>query len=203
MKSVSSSTMIKLGLAFLPFLFVSCATITRGVHEKLYVESQPAGANVLLSTGEKGVTPTKFVKSRRDGFSVTVSKPGYKARTVKVESKASPTGGAAMAGNAVAGGLIGIAVDSGSGALFSLYPNPVSVRLVPSPGSAPKKRAIKSAPRHVQDHEVKLPPRTSRPSSGNAEENDRGSAPNVPASTPPEQNTLQSVESPQASPAPH
>lgn len=36
-----------------------------------------------------------------------------------------------MAGNVLVGGLIGIAVDSVSGAYNSLYPNPVSVHLVP------------------------------------------------------------------------
>lgn len=116
-----------------PFYFTSCATITRGVHEKLSVLSEPSGANVVLSSGEKGVTPTKFVMSRRgDKFTVTVSKPGYIPQTVKVESKASATGEAALAGNAVVGGIIGIAVDATSGAYNSLYPNPVSVRLVPA-----------------------------------------------------------------------
>ncbi len=119
------------------FLFTSCATITRGVHEKLSVLSEPSGANVMLSSGEKGVTPAKFVKSRRgDSFTVTVSKPGYIPQSVKVESEASATGGAAMAGNAVLGGLIGIGVDAASGAYNSLYPNPVSVHLVPRGKSA-------------------------------------------------------------------
>src|SRR5437667_11559098 len=94
-------------LLCLPFLFfTSCATITRGVHEKLRVESDPPGANVQLSTGEKGVTPAKFVKNRRtENFMVTVSKPGYITQTVKVESKISGTGGTAMVGNADLGGL--------------------------------------------------------------------------------------------------
>src|SRR5713226_8607484 len=125
-------------LVFLPFLFLtSCATITRGVHEKLSVISDPPGASVQLSTGERGVTPAKFVKNRRtENFTVTVSKPGYIPQTVKVKSKGSATGGTAMAGNVVVGGLTvvgavaGIAVDATSGAYNSLYPNPVSVHLV-------------------------------------------------------------------------
>jgi hypothetical protein len=94
------------------FFFTACATITRGVHEKLSVLSEPSGANVTLSSGERGVTPTKFVMSRRgDNFTVTVSKPGYIPQTVKVESKASATGETAMAGNIIVGGLIGAAVE--------------------------------------------------------------------------------------------
>jgi hypothetical protein len=116
-------------------LITSCATITRGSHDKLSVLSEPPGANVMLSSGETGVTPTKFVKSRRDNFMVTVSKPGYIPQSVKVESNASATGGTAMAGNVLVGG-IGLAVDAVSGAYNSLYPNPVSVRLVPRGESA-------------------------------------------------------------------
>ena len=121
-------------LLFLPLLcFTSCATITRGVHDKLSVTSDPSGAEVRLSTGERGVTPVKFVKERKtDPFSVTVSKPGYAPQTVKVESKFGGTGGGAMAGNLLLGGAIGMGVDAGTGAYKSLYPNPVSVKLVPT-----------------------------------------------------------------------
>jgi len=120
------------------FFFTSCATITRGNHDKLSVLSEPSGANVVLSSGEKGVTPTKFVKSRWDNFAVTISKAGYIPQTVKVESKVSATGGTAMAGNAgfIVGAPVGLAVDAVSGAYNSLYPNPVSVHLVPRGKSA-------------------------------------------------------------------
>jgi hypothetical protein len=129
-------------LAILPILmFTSCATITRGVHEKLSVTSDPPGANVSLSTGEKGITPAKFVKMRRtEPFTVTVTKPGYVAETVRVVSKLGGTGGTAMAGNALLGGVIGLGVDAGTGAYNSLYPNPVAVKLVPTGKSKTTKR---------------------------------------------------------------
>ena len=112
-------------------LFTSCATITRGVHEKLSIISDPPGADVTLSTGEKGVTPATFVKNRRgEPFTVTITKPGYVSQTVKVESHGGGTGGTAMAGNALVGGVVGIAIDASTGAYDSLYPNPVSVTLV-------------------------------------------------------------------------
>ena len=126
--SVISKTSYLLSLPL--FFLTSCATITRGNHDRLSVVSEPPGANVTLSSGEQGVTPTTFVKSRRDTFMVTVSKQDYIAQSVKVESKVSATGGAAMAGNILVGGLIGAAVDSCTGAVNSLYPNPVSVHLL-------------------------------------------------------------------------
>ena len=127
-------------LLFLPVLFfTSCATITRGVHEKLSVMSDPPGADVRLSTGEYGRTPAKFVKKRRtEPFTVTVSRPGYAPQTVRVESKFGGTGGTAMAGNVILGGAIGLGVDAGTGAYNSLYPNPVSVHLVPTATSKSK-----------------------------------------------------------------
>jgi hypothetical protein len=111
----------------------SCATVIRGSHEKLQVITAPPGADVRLSTGETGITPAIFTKLRRDSFQVTVSKAGYLTQTVNVESRASGSGVAATAGNVVAGGVIGAAVDAGTGAWNSLYPNPVSMQLVPAP----------------------------------------------------------------------
>src|SRR6266702_240595 len=97
----NSTTMLRLMRSVLLCLSVvlitSCGTITRGSHDKLTVLSEPSGANVVLSSGEKGVTPTKFVKNRRGDFTVTVSKAGYVPQTVNVESKVSATGGTAMA----------------------------------------------------------------------------------------------------------
>ena len=133
-------------LLILPLLgFTSCATITRGVHEKLSVISDPSGADVRLSTGEHGTTPAKFVKLRRtEPFTVTLSKSGYVPQTVKIESKFGGTGGAAMAGNVILGGAIGLGVDAGTGAYNSLYPNPVSVHLVPTSKSKTSKRSSTS-----------------------------------------------------------
>src|SRR5207248_4138639 len=111
----------------------SCATVIRGPHEKLQVTSTPLGAGVSLSSGETGVTPATFIKNRRDNFQVTVTKPGYLTQTVFVVSRASGSGVAATAANVATGGPIGVAVDAGTGAWNSLYPNPVSVQLVPAP----------------------------------------------------------------------
>lgn len=50
---------------------------------------------------------------------------------VTVSPQVSGGGGAGMAGNVLFGGLIGAAVDAGSGAMHDLVPNPVDVRMVP------------------------------------------------------------------------
>src|SRR3977135_427038 len=134
--------MNKIWCLLLPFLCVSCATITRGVHDKLYVQSEPSGAAVQLSTGERGVTPAKFIKGRKENFTLTFTKPGYIAQTVKVESKFSPTGGTAMAGNILGSVVVGVGVDAMSGATSSLYQNPVVVHLFGEPGARSSKKNI-------------------------------------------------------------
>lgn len=118
-------------------LFTGCATVTRGVHEKFRVESEPSGAKAEFSSGERGMTPFMLVKGRKENFSVTVSKPGFISQTVKVRSSFSATGGGVMAGNLIAPGVVGGGVDALSGASLSLYPNPVRVRLSPIPPSPP------------------------------------------------------------------
>ena len=202
----------------LPLLFfTSCATITRGIHEKLTVQSDPSGANVALSSGERGVTPAKFVKKRRtDSFTVTISKPGYVSQTVKVESRGGATGGTVMAGNVIAGAIVGIAVDASTGAYNSLYPNPISVRLMPVPVSKPSKARKQSAAPTVQiPRKQKITPPVSpkakstptpQPSATPVPTPESTPIPTpppaAPSPTPAEPPTLESVPNPETSPSP-
>ena len=108
-----------------------CATITRGTTDTLVINSDPVGADVKLSNGMSGKTPATFTLPRKDNVVVKVEKAGYEPVEVSVTPQVSGAGGAGMAGNVLLGGLIGAAVDAGSGAMHDLLPNPVDVRLVP------------------------------------------------------------------------
>jgi hypothetical protein len=66
---------------------------------------------------------------RKAKFEVTVSKDGYKSYRGHIDHEVSGKGGAAMAGNVVVGGLIGIGVDASTGAMDDLKPNPLTVHL--------------------------------------------------------------------------
>jgi hypothetical protein len=123
--------LITVTLAALTVLTPGCASITRGTKDTLVVESEPAGADVKLSNGLAGKTPTSFKLPRKENLTVTISKEGYETLTVNVSSQVSGAGGAGMAGNVLFGGLIGAAVDAGSGAMKDLKPNPVKVKLEP------------------------------------------------------------------------
>lgn len=106
-----------------------CATVTRGTEEALVIESEPSGAQVKLSNGMTGTTPTSFKVKRKDNLIVTVSKQGYETASINVTSQVAGAGGAAMAGNVLVGGIIGAAVDASTGAMNELKPNPVKITL--------------------------------------------------------------------------
>lgn len=120
-------------LCLLPLVTAAggCATITRGTSEAFVVESDPPGAHVRLSTGETCRTPCTLKKKRKESFVVHIEKPGYEPVEVQVTNQVAGAGAAGMAGNVILGGLIGAAVDAGSGAMLELVPNPVKVKLVP------------------------------------------------------------------------
>ena len=98
------------------------------------------------------------MKRRKENFDVTVSKPGYITQTVKVKSNFSPTGGGAMAGNLIAGSVVGVGVDAVSGASLSLYPNPVVVHLVPQSKPVNRARTNRKSGNATHNPERSSPP---------------------------------------------
>jgi hypothetical protein len=119
----------KVLLLFLSIFVSSCATVTRGSNEVFEVNSTPQNAQVQLSNGMSGQTPASFKVKRRAPLHVTVSKPGFETRRITVQSQIQSGGGVAMAGNIFLGGLIGAAVDAGTGAMYGHKPNPLHVTL--------------------------------------------------------------------------
>jgi hypothetical protein len=115
----------------------ACTTITRGTNDTWVVETTPAGASVSTSNGYScQSTPCAIKMPRRSEFVATVERDGYETVQVNVTHQISGAGGAGMAGNVLVGGLIGVAVDAGTGAMNDLVPNPVVLTLVPIGGAA-------------------------------------------------------------------
>jgi hypothetical protein len=104
-----------------------CATVLNGTHQDLAFMSEPGGANVEISTGQTCTAPCTFSMKRGDDLRVDFTREGYKPEYVYVQSRL----GGSTFGNILAGGVIGAAVDGSNGASNHLYPQPVSVRLVP------------------------------------------------------------------------
>jgi hypothetical protein len=129
----------KIMCAALAVGLAGCATATRGTNETVIVYASPKGAQIATSVGLTcNTSPCSLQVSRKQEFSVTVTKDGYQTQTIHVGTKVAPGGVAGMAGNVLIGGVIGVGVDSVSGATLDHSPNPVLVELIPENPSNPK-----------------------------------------------------------------
>lgn len=122
-----------LGLA----MTTGCATITRGTTEVLVVNTEPAGAQVQISSGHMCTSPCSVELKRKRDYHVKIYKAGYEPVETDVLSQIVGAGAAGMAGNVVLGGLIGAGVDAYTGAMKGFKPNPVDVHLAPQGGGSP------------------------------------------------------------------
>ncbi len=116
-----------------------CASVISGRRAEITINSEPSAAHVVVHN-EKGenvataVTPTKVSLKRGKGFFkkahsyvATIDKPGYEPAQVSIQSTLNPW----IVGNVVLGGVIGIAADSATGAMWQLTPNEIDQRLIP------------------------------------------------------------------------
>ena len=81
---------------------------------------------------------------RKSPFELTFTMAGYDSQSVHVNSRVGGAGAAGFVGNAVAGGIIGGAIDASDGAMNDLVPNPVVVTLIPTKTEAPPAAAAAS-----------------------------------------------------------
>lgn len=102
-----------------------CATIVKGTTQPIPIASEPTGARVLVDGQPKGTTPVTVDMQRKHTHVVTLELPGYDTENISITNSV----GGAVAGNIIAGGLIGWGVDATSGAQYNLSPKAVNVRL--------------------------------------------------------------------------
>lgn len=159
---------MKLGLAASVsacVLLGACASVTRGSTDAWEVSSDPIGAKVETTNGFGcEATPCAMRMKRKSQFVATVTKPGYKPATITVTHKTAKAGAAGMAGNVLIGGLIGVVVDSQTGATQDLTPNPAFVKLEAasmydtSPYVASMAAPVEAAPPMPPPEPQQLPP---------------------------------------------
>ena len=147
-------------------MFSGCASIVAGGHRDINIKSSPTDAAVFIQDREskqivhKGKTPLIVPLSTRGGYfksrqyDVTLSKEGYAAKTVNIDSFLSGW----YAGNiiiwpmAVIGGLI---VDPLTGAMWSLTPKNIDAIL--ETGEQPKERQIlEQKEREAEEEEARV-----------------------------------------------
>ena len=109
-----------------------CATIVKGSSQGVTVKTDPPGASCELSKQSKTVgvvNPTPGTVQLGKGASaldVICKKPGYLDASAKLSSSFQGW----TLGNAILGGIVGIVIDAGSGAMHEYQPE-ISMKLLP------------------------------------------------------------------------
>ena len=98
-----------------------CATIMTGKYEDISVTSDPPGVTVRADNGTQIVTPGHFNFTRNQEHTLVADYGG--AETQQVHLKHQMQGW--VWGNILLGGIIGLAIDSASGAGDELFPKKV------------------------------------------------------------------------------
>jgi hypothetical protein len=107
------------GFLFLAaMLLSSCATMIRGTEQEVSVNTVPLGATVQFSNGQGCVLPCSITAKRNQSLLITVAREGGQTQTVTM----APT---LAGGGVILGGLI----DYGTGAVYDLQPNPLTLTL--------------------------------------------------------------------------
>ena len=120
-------------------LIWGCATIMHGSSQKIGISSSPTGAKVSVDNVSFGTTPLFVSLKRGDDHIVTIELEGYQ----KVQLTITKSVSGWVWGNILFGGLIGLAIDAGSGGLYELSPEQFNAELKKeSIGSTIKKDGI-------------------------------------------------------------
>jgi len=105
----------------------ACATIIHGTTQDIPINTKPEGCIAKTTDGQECTTPCNLSLKRKHDHTISISKDGYEPKSVKVQHVVS----GAVAGNILAGGLIGWGVDAASGGQYRLVPETVDIELDP------------------------------------------------------------------------
>lgn len=111
----------------------SCATIISGTHQHVTFESAPPGATVRVEGYPEVTTPGSLELARKNGHQAMIHKDGYRDEAVPIKCDLNLV----SLGNILIGGIPGLLIDAGDGAMGELKPSSVSVTLQPSSLEAP------------------------------------------------------------------
>jgi hypothetical protein len=119
-----------------------CASIVSGRHAEVTVNSSPPHAHVAVrneqgETVATSQTPGTVSLKRSNGlfrkaprYTVFIEKPGYETARVSVNPKWNPW----ILGNIALGGVVGLAADSATGAVWRYTPEDINQPLSPISG---------------------------------------------------------------------
>lgn len=88
-----------------------CASIVHGTTQDISIAAKPDGCIAKSEDGQQCTSPCKLELKRKKDHIIQVSKEGYETETVNIQHVLS----GAVAGNIIAGGLIGWGIDAATG----------------------------------------------------------------------------------------
>ena len=112
-------------------MWIGCATIIHGTTQQVRIESVPAAATARVGA-QTVTTPAEVRLARDSSYDVAFEKPGF----MPARSHIGQTTSGVLWANLLLGGIIGMIVDSSTGAAYDLDPSTVSVTLLPDPNAA-------------------------------------------------------------------
>jgi hypothetical protein len=117
-------------LSILLFSQMGCATIINGQEQEVSITSDPPGATVMILPEKVEVaTPADVELPRGKVHTIKFELDGYEPRYGFLDRAAS----SATLWNILLGGLIGLAIDYSSDAVYKLTPDPLHMTLEKSP----------------------------------------------------------------------
>jgi hypothetical protein len=105
-------------------VLVGCGAMFLGSTQEMQISSMPKRATVYVDGHNKGKTPILLELGRRQNHVIKVKLEGFKTATVKVERYFNGI----LILDIFLWGIIGLAVDIGTGAMYSLEPEEIRVR---------------------------------------------------------------------------
>ncbi|HYK09784.1 MAG TPA: hypothetical protein VEV39_03205 [Gemmatimonadales bacterium] len=108
----------------------ACGVIFNGSNQAIQVQSSPDAAKVTANPGgQTSTTPTTLTLSRKDSYTLTFTKDGYKDATFSIQSHAK---GGIIVLDVLLTGLVGVVIDAATGGWNGLSPESATVAMTKS-----------------------------------------------------------------------
>lgn len=119
----------------------ACASLTHGNMQDVSVGSTPAGASISVDGKPMGTTPAVVNLTRKDAHVLRLDLEGYAPFEMALERKTSGW----LWGNIIFGGVVGVAIDAVTGAMYKLTPGTVDATLATRTAVVEGRRTIQIA----------------------------------------------------------
>lgn len=111
---------------------VGCASIIHGKMQEVSFNSVPSKATVTVNGEVKGLTPLVADLKRKNNHNIVIELQGYEPYEIALKRATSGW----LLGNVLFGGLIGLAVDAITGAMYKLEPTVIETNLIKTAASS-------------------------------------------------------------------